>query len=242
MKKLKKIIIVITGLVAAAVLAVGLYAADYYRADETAAKALQNNDTVKVEYIGDDAVSFCPENAHSGLIFYPGGKVEYTAYAPFLNALAQNGILSVVVKMPLNLAVLDINAADGIQQSFPHIAQWYMGGHSLGGSMAASYIADNSDEYKGLILLASYSTADLSSTEIDVISIYGTEDMVLNMESYKENYSNLPDDTTEIIIEDGCHAYFGSYGEQDGDGVPKITPQQQWDFAANAIAEWICGE
>ena len=46
------------------------------------------------------------------------------------------------------------------------IEAWYMGGHSLGGSMAASYLEQHSSEYDGLILLASYSTADLSQTDL----------------------------------------------------------------------------
>ncbi|MBE6887444.1 MAG: alpha/beta hydrolase [Ruminococcaceae bacterium] len=237
-KRIKIALATVTVLLIAAAAAVGIYASDYYKANETAVNMLQNNDTIEIQYI-DDIVAFCPQNAHAGIIFYPGGKVEYTAYAPLLNALAENGFLTVAVKMPLNLAVLDVNAADGIKQNFPEIEQWYMSGHSLGGSMAASYVADHTDEYEGLILLASYSTADLSDTDIKVISIYGTEDMVLNMENYKENYSNLPGNTEEFIIEDGCHAYFGSYGKQAGDGEAKITPQQQWEFTAETISEWI---
>ena len=78
------------------------------------------------------------------------------------------------------------------------------------------------DEYEGLILLGSYSTADLSDTDLDVLSIYGSEDKVLNREKYEENKSNLPDDFSEVVIEGGCHAYFGMYGAQDGDGTPTI--------------------
>lgn len=81
--------------------------------------------------------------------------------------------------------------------------------------------------YKGLVLLGSYSTADLSQTDLDVLSIYGSEDEVMNREEYDENKSNLPDDYTEIIIDGGCHAYFGMFGKQDGDGTPTITNEKQ---------------
>ena len=80
-----------------------------------------------------------------GFIFYPGGKVEYTAYAP---------LMCVLLKMPLNLAVLDVNAADSVFDMFPEISSWYIGGHSLGGSMAASYALENTDKLEGLVLLA----------------------------------------------------------------------------------------
>ena len=161
------------------------------------------------------------------MIFYPGGKVEYTAYVPLMQACAEKGILCVLVEMPFNLAVLDVNAADGIQREYPEIEDWYIGGHSLGGSMAASYLARHTEDYEGLILLGSYSTADLSDTDLDVLSVFGSEDQVMNREKYDENKSNLPTAFTETVIDGGCHAYFGMYGAQEGDGTPTITNEEQ---------------
>ena len=94
------------------VLAVAVYAGDYYRADAAAVTALAGSETVTVEQNGNLTV-FSPENPEAGFIFYPGGKVEHTAYAPLLLELAEEGIHCVLVKMPLNLAVLDVNAAEG---------------------------------------------------------------------------------------------------------------------------------
>ena len=88
-------------------------------------------------------------------------------------------------------------------------------------------------------MLASYSTADLSDKDIDVISIYGTEDGVLNMEKYQQYYSNLPDDTTEVVIDGGNHAQFGSYGAQDGDGTAKISASDQLEITAEKIIDFI---
>ena len=170
---------------------------------------------------------FEPQNANIGFIFYPGGKVEHNAYQPLMAALAREGVLCVLVEMPFNLAVLDINAADGIKEQYPHIEKWYIGGHSLGGSMAASYASSHVDEFEGLALLGSYSTADISDTDLDVISIYGSEDRVLNLEKYTESKANLPSDFNEVIIEGGCHAHFGMYGPQDGDGEPYISSSEQ---------------
>ena len=97
----------------------------------------------------------------------------------------------------------------------------------MGGSMAASHAAKSTSTYDGLILLASYSTGDLSTSGIPVISIYGSEDGVLNMEKYAGYRRNLPAAFEEHIIEGGCHAGFGSYGPQDGDGVPTMTGEEQ---------------
>jgi len=211
--------------------AAALYAGDYYHADENAALAWQSGELVSVTEPEDGMAVFAPENPAAGLIFYPGGKVEYSAYAPLMQEFAERGVLCVLVEMPLNLAVLDVNAADGITEQFPEIEDWYIGGHSLGGSMAASYAADHADELEGLILLAAYSTADLTGSGFEVFSVYGSEDKVLNMEKYEEYRSNLPEDVYELIIEGGNHAGFGSYGAQEGDGEAAISSSEQIEVA-----------
>ena len=227
-RKRKIFIIIISVLLIIAILvgACAIYVGDYYRADNEAIGAfLPQGTTWKEE--PDGTIVFEPKGATKGFIFYPGGKVEYTAYIPLMQECAEKGILCVLVEMPCNLAVLDINAADGIQNEYPEIEEWYIGGHSLGGSMAASYLADNTDDYEGLILLGSYSTADLSDTDISVLSVFGSEDKVMNREKYEDNKLNLPRNFTEVVIDGGCHAYFGMYGTQDGDGTPSITNEEQ---------------
>ncbi|MBE6589409.1 MAG: alpha/beta hydrolase [Ruminococcaceae bacterium] len=227
----KRKIWIITAFVLLALLmivaACAIYVGDYYRADQEAIEAFAPMNEVTFRTLEDGTMVFEPENADVGFIFYPGGKVDYTAYQPLMAACAKQGILCVLVKMPFNLAVLDMNAADGIQEKYPEIEDWYIGGHSLGGSMAASYLADHTNDYKGLILLGSYSTADLSETDLEVLSVYGSEDRVLNREKYDENKSNLPPDFKEVVIDGGCHSYFGMYGAQDGDGTPTIGNEEQ---------------
>lgn len=215
-----------------------VYVSDYYHADEDALEALEGDGAVTVEQIGDDRIVFAPEQPAAGLIFYPGGKVEYTAYAPLLHSMAERGILCVLVRMPFNLAVFDIDAADGIQEEFPEIEDWYIGGHSLGGSMAASYVAEHAEDYKGLILLAAYATEDIRQSGLRVISVYGDKDGVLDMEKYAGNLKNLPGDMEEHIMGGGCHAQFGSYGLQKGDGTPKISGKEQREITAGLIMEW----
>ena len=67
------------------IVAFGIYVSDYYRADETALAALNSDVTVAVtewEY----GWLFDDPSGNTALIFYPGAKVEETAYAPFLHA------------------------------------------------------------------------------------------------------------------------------------------------------------
>lgn len=227
-KRKRKIFIITTSVVLTLAIIVGacaIYLGDYYRADNEAIGAFFPQGATWNEESG--RIVFEPEEATKGFIFYPGGKVEFTAYIPLMQACAEEGILCVLVEMPFNLAVFDVNAADGIQKDYPEIEEWYIGGHSLGGSMAASYLADNADDYEGLILLGSYSTADLSDTDLAVLSVFGSEDKVMNREKYEDNKSNLPSDFTEFVIDGGCHAYFGMYGAQTGDGTPTITNEEQ---------------
>jgi hypothetical protein len=221
--------------------AFAIYVGDYYRADTDAIEAFAPMQEVTIQTLKDGTMIFRPENPVAGLIFYPGGKVEHTSYQPLMAACAEQGIFCVLVEMPCNLAVLDMNAADGVQEQYPEIENWYIGGHSLGGAMAASYLGKHLDQYQGLILLGSYSTSDLSGTDLKVLSVYGSEDKVLNREKYDKYKPNLPAEFTEIIIDGGCHAYFGMYGAQDGDGTPTVSNDAQIQTTADAIARLVGG-
>lgn len=238
---LKTIIPAIVLLLAILAAGFGLYISDYYHADAAAQAALQSDAAVTVTNQKDGSWLFSPQGTpvRAGLIFYPGGKVECTAYAPLLHELTADGVLCVLVKMPGNLAVLDANAADGLAAQYPEVIHWYIGGHSLGGAMAASYAGKHADELDGLVLLAAYSTADLTDSGLQVFTAYGSEDGVLNREKYAANRANLPPDTVEYILDGGCHAGFGAYGAQKGDGTPRISAAEQTALTADAISAWM---
>ncbi len=235
-----KLIIIscIVAVLLALVIFVVVYVNDYYRADDEYISAFMPNAT-QVELLDDNSIAIIPENPRAGFVFYPGGKVENSAYIPLMKALAQDGIACVIVKMPFNLAVLDTNKADDVIEEFDEIENWYIGGHSLGGSMASTYASKNEDKIKGVVLLASYSTTNLNDTSLDILSIYGSCDKVLNMEKYEQNKENLPNDFTEVVIEGGNHAYFGAYGEQDGDGVARVERTEQIEQSAIHISQFI---
>ncbi|MBQ4244685.1 MAG: alpha/beta hydrolase [Clostridia bacterium] len=233
MKLLKFIIPII--IVIALICSGAVYVNDYYRADERAVEALESD--------GGAAVSqesfgwyFDGPSTENALIFYPGGKVEETAYAPLLHKLASGGVDVFLIKMPARLAFLGMNKAEDIISNFNY-ENIYIGGHSLGGVAAASFAAENGD-VDGLVLLASYPTKELPDN-LPVLLIYGSEDGVLNKESYEKSKTNLPAGFTEEIIEGGNHAGFGSYGAQKGDGNAAITPAEQADETAEIIENFI---
>lgn len=211
-----------------------MYANDYYHAEPVARKAMQGSDVVEVKDKGGYYRFSTPVTSSykgpehgNGIIFYPGGKVEETAYAPMLLELAEQGYEVYLVKMPAKLAIFGMNAAEDIIEDAAHIKEWTMMGHSLGGAMAASFSANHDAQVDQLVLLAAYSTEDLTDKEIEVFSFYGTEDKVLNMEKYEEYYGNLPEDVVEEVIEGGNHANYAHYGAQEGDGEATITREEQ---------------
>ncbi|MCD8016062.1 MAG: alpha/beta hydrolase [Lachnospiraceae bacterium] len=208
------------------------YASDYYRADAEVAEYLESSGSVEVVEI-DNGLYFDGAGEESAIIFYPGAKVEYTAYAPLMMMLAENSVDCFLLEMPYNMAIFGINRADDVMKGYDY-EHWYISGHSLGGAMAASYAAGNTDKLDGVILLAAYATKDLG--DLAVLSIYGSNDGVLSMEkveagrAYSTNY-------TEICIEGGCHAWFGYYGEQDGDGTASISREEQWQQTVDAVLD-----
>lgn len=238
-KKLRLVLAIILVVVIVCAGAFAVYVNDYYHAEETAVQAMAVDGTVSVYELTDSLTVFAPEEPLAGLIFYPGGKVEHTAYAPLLRACAERGVLCVLVQMPCNLAVLNVNGADGIRERFPEISRWYIGGHSLGGAMAASYASGHVNELDGVVLLAAYSTEDLTQSGLAVCSIYGSEDRVLNKEKYDANRRNLPGDAVEFVIDGGCHAGFGCYGPQDGDGTPQISSEDQINQTVDEIVQMV---
>jgi dienelactone hydrolase len=167
----------------------------------------------------------------TGVIIYPGGHVEPRAYAPLAKEIARAGYLVILPPMPLNLAFTGINVADEIMATYPTIEHWYIGGHSLGGSMAAEYAATNAEKIDGLFLWASYSaeSTDLSTIPgLRVLSIYGTEDG--GVEEIRPSRERAPKDVVWVEMEGANHAQFGWYGPQPGDGVASISreTQQAW--------------
>lgn len=215
------------------------YANDYYRAAPEALDALESDAAVTVEE-GDPLV-FLPADqpVETGIIFYPGGKVDEEAYAPLLRGLAEEGYALFLPVMPLKLAVFDADAAAGIITDHPEIKEWYVGGHSLGGAMAASFAGENAEDLTGLLLLAAYSTVDLSETDLAVLSLYGSEDGVIDQERLRENAQLMPRQYQELGLAGGNHAQFGSYGAQEGDKAATISPEEQLRQTIELIANFI---
>ncbi len=241
-------LLVAVALVTAAVTLAVRYVSDYYPATRLAENYMTKSyyDGVTIETVADNAIAFVPAEPRAGLIFYPGGKVDHRAYAPLLQELASKGVLAVLVEMPLRLAVLDQNAAADVREElaeqYPAVTDWYLGGHSLGGSMAAAHAAKNTDSYRGVILLASYSTKDLTDSGLRVLTVRGGSDGILDEGKYHHNLANLPEGYVERVLPGANHAGFGSYGHQPGDNIAELLPAAQWSITVLNITNFLFPE
>ena len=106
--------------------------------------------------------------------------------------------------------------------------------------MAAAYADEHDGPWAGLVLLGAYSTSDLSDNNLGILSIYGSEDGVMNRQAYEKNLGNVDAPTAaEYIITGGNHAQFGSYGPQNGDGTATISAEEQQADVADAVADYF---
>ncbi|AQG79336.1 alpha/beta fold hydrolase [Spirosoma montaniterrae] len=167
----------------------------------------------------------------TGFIFYPGALVDPHAYVGLMELLADAppGYRVFIAKVPANLAVLQPEAARSIMDEHPEIRTWVIGGHSLGGAMACTWVRRNPESVRGLVLLAAYPAGadNLSGWSGGVLSVYGTNDEVLNAVALAEAKDRLPKQTITTTIAGGNHAYFGNYGEQKGDGTATVSRREQ---------------
>jgi dienelactone hydrolase len=161
--------------------------------------------------------------AKAGLIFYPGAKIDSRAYLYKLSSLVKQDNFAVYITKPLlHYAFTDINAAKKIVDENTDIEGWVIGGHSLGGAMACSYIK-NQSQIKYLILMGAYCSDDISNSDKKVLSINGSEDGLFTTEKIERYKKNLPKDSRFVTIEGMNHAQFGNYGDQFGDN-PTRSP------------------
>ena len=211
-----------------------------YPARMVALSALESTNRVTVTQ--DKWITFTPvEKVAAGLIFYPGGLVEPTAYAPVLHRIAEEGVLVIIVPMPLNLAILNPGAANKVIDNYPYITTWILTGHSLGGATAAIFAENNPGKIDTIALWDSYppNSADLSNSDISAISIFGTTNNFPNTENFDDKRNLLPEDTIFVAIEGANHAQFGDYGPQKGDVVASISLAEQHERVAEIMLNFI---
>jgi len=242
MKILKKVIIALLVLVGAISIGFFIWGSTPAQPMPEAISTLASSDTVTVQtgkWLVFEPAGSTP--ATTGYIFYPGGRVDYRSYAPMAKALVQEGFLVVIPRMPLNLAVFGINEAADVIAAYPEINHWVMGGHSLGGSMAANYVFEHPDQIDGLIFLASYpaDSNNLSNYSGSILSISASLDGLTTPAKIEHSIQLLPNSTEWVMVEGGNHAQFGWYGPQKGDNPATITREKQQRAVIQGTLEFL---
>ena len=242
-KKLKKkppvVVHILISIVAGLLVICGaffVYVGIHYSADDEVLAVWAESGSVQVTEI-DGAYMIDGDGEDTALVFYPGAKVDSEAYLPLMKKLAENGVDCFLLKPPMRIAIFDMNAAERIIEKYDY-ETWLLSGHSMGGVAAASYAAENSDAVAGVVLLASYPNQALPD-DISLLSIYGSEDKVLQHDAYEKAKSNYPSNSQEVVIEGGNHAQFGNYGRQSGDGEATITREEQQEQTVAAILDFV---
>lgn len=189
--------------------------------------------------------------AGTGLVFYPGARVDPRAYVTLLAPVAQAGHPVVIVKPPLGLAIANPGAWNAAVEAYGSWSvpasvpqQWALGGHSLGG-VAASWSVPDADgddsTVSGLVLWASYPASSLADSDIEVLSVSGTADGLTTPSDVDASADNLPADTEFVVIDGANHSQFGDYGPQGGDGTATLSDGDARTRIVEATIEFLDG-
>ncbi|MBG0788283.1 MAG: alpha/beta hydrolase [Anaerolineaceae bacterium] len=231
MKKSTKIIILsVFAVILIGLISFTIWASDAAPAQNIALEQLSSTNEVNFEIVNNWLV-FKPadKTATTGLILYPGARVDPKAYAFAGNQISAGGFLVVIVPMPLNMAIFGIDRAEEVIQTFSDIDIWAISGHSLGGAMAAEFAGQNLNEITGLVLWAAYpaESNDLTQSNLSVLSISASLDGLATPAKIDSSHALLPTTTHFAELIGGNHAGFGYYGSQSGDGQATISQDEQ---------------
>jgi dienelactone hydrolase len=243
MRLFKRIILSIAVVLLVAAVAFVAWASNPLGPMPEALEAMQSDSQVQVTE--DGWIAFQPTGTQpdTGLIIYPGGRVDPRSYAPIAREIAEQGYLVVIVPMPLNLAVFGSERAQEVIAAYPEIEHWAIGGHSLGGAMAARFATRHPGAVQGLDLWAAYpaSSDDLSGQDPQVVSMIGSLDGLGTEQGVQETKHLLPPGTEYIVIEGGNHSQFGWYGDQPGDAEATISREEQQAQVLQATLQLLAG-
>lgn len=210
----------------------------FYHADKDAVEAACSNPYVTFAEV-DGGYFFDGLGENTAPVFYPDAKVETFSNTPLMSRLAEAGADCIIADMPFRVAVFGSSLADTFISDYTYDA-WIMSGHSLGGSLAASYASSHADKVKGVDLLASYPTAALDNSLL-LVSAYGSNDGCLDVPVYRESKVLWPANSQGSCIEGGNHAQFGNYGSQEGDGIASISAEGQQSRTVDLICSPYAG-
>lgn len=176
-------------------------------------------------------------------ILYPGGLVRPQAYEWLGAALTPFGVRTIIPAFPFDLAVLRPNRAGALLQALAEepSTRVVVGGHSLGGAMAARFVARQPGMADALVLLGAFSAEsdDLSAAPLDVLVLAAEHDGLATLAEVRAGLARLPPAAELVVIGGAVHSFFGRYGPQRGDGLPTVTRGAAEAGIVGALANFL---
>jgi pimeloyl-ACP methyl ester carboxylesterase len=212
------------------------------------AVVLASDDRVAVEeHPGHWLFSPKKDARPTALVFCPGGMVDPAAYAPLAKAVAARGYATYVIKPSPRWKPVELRNREGVAMvkalvdGERQVKAWVVGGHSLGGAVAARFAREHPGLLSGLLLCGTTHPRDFDLSKFDrpVTKLYGTNDGVADVEQTLGNAKLLPARTRWVVVEGGNHAQFGWYGPQPGDRPAAISREQQQEALVRAAVELL---
>jgi len=196
--------------------------------------------TVTLEDVGGQVIHVASTGQRKVVfVLYPGGLVRPQSYEWLGRALSAYGVETWIPVMPFDLAVTGIDRADAI---IAHVGDVpvVIGGHSLGGAMAADYASKHADKLAGMVLCAAYPAGNVKvKASWPVLSLRAERDGVAAAADVQGGLDRLPAGSTLVTIDGAVHAFFGRYGPQKGDGTPTVSRSDAEKAIVAAIAPYL---
>lgn len=204
-----------------------------YQADKVALELIYSNQSISIQETLDYYLitPIVNNTDNPTIIFYSGGLVTTSSYLYNMGIIAAKLSTRVVlIKPPLNLAIVPSISLETIKSRL-NLQSLILTGHSLGGVKACLDYKPNIG-IKKLVLMGSYCTNDLSKEGFELVSLYGSNDKVLQLKNLEDAKKNTPSKSIFKVIEGANHSIFGSYGKQAGDGKADISKTEFLDLVS----------
>jgi dienelactone hydrolase len=193
-----------------------------FAAERDATLEVFRDDGIQVtEVEGSIVMEAADGRGETGILYFPGARVNPYSYLYPLSEIAASGVTVVIMDPLMNMALFDTRSVEELALAAPEVNDWVLSGHSLGG-VRACMLAQHPDVV-GLVLMGSYCATDISALDIPMLQVLASKDGLIDTEAVSASASLLPDSARTIMLEGASHASFGTYGDQPGDGTATLN-------------------
>jgi len=200
-------------------------------------------DTPGISVVKDESgrIDFVPKSQGMdiGIIIYPGEKIEPKSYANIARKLAQNGYPVSILKLRLNQPDISFGKGKKLVESKKDIKRWYILAHANGANIAYKD-ALKIKNISGFVFMGAIPEGnDLNLVNMPVLSIWGTNDGLLDFSKTNEIKKRLPQSADYYMLEGGNSTNFADIELVSGDEEAIVSPSDQQAKAVRQILKFI---